>query len=64
MRLEAGKTMLSGSVRAGNGNAWVAPDLQAVDACEGPVTVHRYNSGDDDGDGVPGMIDPDDFGTS
>lgn len=46
----------------GNGNAWVIPDVTAVDACEGPLTVHRYNTGDDDGDGVPGMIDPDDFG--
>lgn len=46
----------------GNGNAWVSPEVTAVDACEGPVIVHRYNTGDDDGDGVPGMIDPDDFG--
>jgi hypothetical protein len=44
------------------GNAWSIPAATAEDACEGPVPVHRYNSGDDDGDGVPGSIDPDDFG--
>jgi large repetitive protein len=47
---------------AGNGNAWQAPEVTAVDACEGPIPVHGYNTGDDDKDGVPGMIDPDDFG--
>jgi len=26
------------------------------------VQVHKYNSGDDDGDGVPGSQDPDDYG--
>jgi hypothetical protein len=44
------------------GNAWVAPEVTATDACEGAVPVNGYNTGDDDGDGVPGMIDPDDFG--
>lgn len=47
---------------AEGGNAWQAPEVTATDACEGPLAVHRYNTGDDDGDGVPGMIDPDDFG--
>ena len=47
---------------AGNGNAWQAPGVTAVDACEGPVPVYGYNTGDDDGDGIPGMVDPDDFG--
>ena len=44
------------------GNTWAAPSVSANDACEGPVEVHGYNTGDDDGDGVPGSIDPDDFG--
>jgi hypothetical protein len=44
------------------GNNWQAPDATATDACEGSIPVHRYNTGDDDQDGVPGMVDPDDFG--
>jgi hypothetical protein len=47
---------------AEQGNAWQAPEVTATDACEGPVPVYGYNTGDDDRDGVPGMIDPDDFG--
>jgi hypothetical protein len=47
---------------ADNGNAWQAPEVTAADACEGPVPLYGYNTGDDDGDGVPGMVDPDDFG--
>jgi hypothetical protein len=46
----------------GGGNTWVAPQATAVDACEGPLPVHQYNTGDDDGDGISGTIDPDDFG--
>jgi large repetitive protein len=46
----------------GNPNAWQAPEVTAIDACEGPVTVYGYNTGDDDKDGIPGTVDPDDFG--
>ncbi|MBN1207375.1 MAG: DUF5011 domain-containing protein [Myxococcaceae bacterium] len=42
-------------------DTWVDPGAQASDAC-GPLRVHKYNSGDDDGDGVPGAQDPDDYG--
>jgi hypothetical protein len=42
-------------------DTWVDPGAQASDTC-GPLQVHKYNSGDDDGDGVPGAQDPDDFG--
>ncbi|WP_224362355.1 hypothetical protein [Hyalangium versicolor] len=44
------------------GDAWEAPVLTATDACGQPLQVHQYNTGDDDGDGIPGDIDPDDFG--
>jgi hypothetical protein len=40
---------------------WVDPGAQAWDAC-GSLDLHTYNSGDDDGDGVPGAQDPDDYG--
>ncbi len=42
-------------------DTWVDPGARATDAC-GPLQVHKYNSGDDDGDGVPGAQDPDDHG--
>jgi hypothetical protein len=42
-------------------DTWVDPGARATDAC-GPLQVHKYNSGDDDGDGVPGSQDPDDYG--
>ncbi|MBM7114429.1 immunoglobulin-like domain-containing protein [Archangium primigenium] len=42
-------------------DTWVDPGAQAWDSC-GPLQVHRYNSGDDDGDGIPGTQDPDDYG--
>jgi hypothetical protein len=42
-------------------DTWVDPSAQATDAC-GPLQVHKYNSGDDDGDGVPGSQDSDDYG--
>jgi|GEM_PF-2753873 len=42
-------------------DTWVDPGARAADAC-GPLQVHKYNSGDDDGDGVPGDQDPDDYG--
>lgn len=41
---------------------WVVPAVSAVDGCGNPLTVSRYNSGDDDQDGIPGTTDPDDFG--
>jgi len=44
------------------GNVWNAPEATATDLCEGSLIVHQYNTGDDDEDGVPGSIDPDDFG--
>lgn len=44
------------------GVTWEAPEATAVDACGQPLEVHRYNTGDDDQDGIPGSIDPDDFG--
>jgi hypothetical protein len=44
------------------GNVWNAPVVTATDTCEGALQVHAYNSGDDDEDGIPGSIDPDDFG--
>jgi large repetitive protein len=44
------------------GNVWEPPGALAIDACEGVLPVYRFNSGDDDGDGVPGSEDPDDFG--
>jgi hypothetical protein len=44
------------------GNLWEAPVVTASDICEGSIPVHRYNTGDDDEDGIPGSEDPDDFG--
>jgi hypothetical protein len=44
------------------GNVWDAPVGTATDICEGSIAVHQYNTGDDDEDGIPGSIDPDDFG--
>ncbi|KFE62016.1 hypothetical protein DB31_4459 [Hyalangium minutum] len=44
------------------GNVWSNPGASATDTCEGVLQVHSYNSGDDDGDGIPGSEDPDDFG--
>jgi hypothetical protein len=44
------------------GDPWEAPEATATSACGQPLEVHRYNSGDDDQDGIPGDIDPDDFG--
>jgi hypothetical protein len=44
------------------GNVWEAPMVTASDTCEGSLPVHRYNTGDDDEDGIPGSEDPDDFG--
>ncbi|ADO71037.1 hypothetical protein [Stigmatella aurantiaca] len=41
---------------------WVEPTVSAVDGCGNPLPVHRYNTGDDDLDGISGDIDPDDFG--
>jgi hypothetical protein len=43
-------------------DVWEAPVVTAVDGCGRPLEVHQYNTGDDDEDGVPGSIDPDDFG--
>jgi len=44
------------------GNVWGNPGATATDTCEGELIVRQFNSGDDDGDGVPGDQDPDDFG--
>jgi hypothetical protein len=44
------------------GDSWEAPVVTAVDSCGNPLAVHKYNTGDDDGDGIPGSSDPDDFG--
>jgi hypothetical protein len=44
------------------GNVWNAPEATATDTCEGQLLVRQFNTGDDDEDGVPGSIDPDDFG--
>ncbi|MFL5344630.1 MAG: CCXG family PEP-CTERM protein [Hyalangium sp.] len=43
-------------------STWTDPGAEAWDVGCVPVTVHKYNSGDDDGDGVPGAQDPDDYG--
>jgi hypothetical protein len=43
-------------------DVWEPPTATATDACGRPLQVYRYNTGDDDGDGIPGSIDPDDFG--
>jgi hypothetical protein len=43
-------------------DTWTDPGATATDACGSPLEVHKYNSGDDDGDGVPGSQDPDDHG--
>ncbi len=40
---------------------WMDPGATAKDG-ESPLVVHKYNSGDDDGDGIPGARDPDDHG--
>jgi hypothetical protein len=44
------------------GNVWQNPGATASDSCQGDLVVHQYNTGDDDGDGIPGDIDSDDFG--
>lgn len=41
---------------------YVDPGAVATDDCEGPLPVIKFNSGDDDGDGIPGKDDPDDHG--
>jgi hypothetical protein len=43
-------------------DTWVDPSAVATNGCGQPLQVHKYNSGDDDGDGVPGSEDPDDYG--
>jgi hypothetical protein len=43
-------------------DTWTDPGATATDACGNPLEIHKYNSGDDDGDGVPGHQDPDDYG--
>ncbi|HEX8699334.1 MAG TPA: DUF5011 domain-containing protein, partial [Myxococcaceae bacterium] len=44
------------------GNIWEAPAVTATDQCQGALRVQPFNTGDDDEDGMPGSIDPDDFG--
>ncbi|MDC0713368.1 DUF5011 domain-containing protein [Stigmatella sp. ncwal1] len=41
---------------------YVDPGATATDECEGTLPVLKFNSGDDDGDGIPGKDDPDDHG--
>jgi hypothetical protein len=41
---------------------WIAPTVTAMDACGNSLAVSAFNTGDDDGDSVPGSSDPDDFG--
>ncbi len=43
-------------------DTWVDPGASATDMCGSPLRVLKFNSGDDDGDGVPGSQDPDDYG--
>jgi hypothetical protein len=43
---------------------WVDPGATATSQCGFSLAVHKYNSGDDDGDGVPGSEDPDDYGSA
>jgi hypothetical protein len=43
-------------------DTWVDPSAVAANGCGMPMTLHKYNSGDDDGDGIPGSQDPDDYG--
>jgi hypothetical protein len=43
-------------------STWTDPGAEAWDVGCVPVPVHKYNSGDDDGDGVPGAQDSDDYG--
>jgi hypothetical protein len=43
-------------------DAWSDPGASATDGDGNPLAVQKYNSGDDDGDGVPGAVDPDDYG--
>jgi hypothetical protein len=42
-------------------DTWMDPGATASDGCS-VLEVHKYNSGDDDGDGMPGSQDPDDYG--
>jgi hypothetical protein len=42
--------------------SYMDPGAEAYDACSGTLTVRKFNSGDDDGDGIPGGVDPDDSG--
>jgi N-acetylneuraminic acid mutarotase len=42
-------------------STWVDPGATAAEGAS-PLEVHKYNTGDDDGDGVPGAQDPDDHG--
>jgi hypothetical protein len=43
-------------------DTWVDPGAAATDMCGSPLAVRKFNSGDDDGDGIPGEQDPDDYG--
>ncbi|MDC0709291.1 hypothetical protein POL68_12530 [Stigmatella sp. ncwal1] len=43
-------------------DTWQPPSVTAEDACGNPLTVNKFNTGDDDGDSIPGSTDPDDFG--
>jgi hypothetical protein len=41
---------------------WAVPEVSAADGCGNPLPVYRYNTGDDDLDGISGDVDPDDYG--
>jgi hypothetical protein len=43
-------------------DTWVDPGASATDMCGSPLHVLKFNSGDDDEDGIPGEQDPDDYG--
>jgi hypothetical protein len=43
-------------------DTWVDPGATATDMCGSSLRVLKFNSGDDDEDGIPGEQDPDDYG--
>ncbi|MDC0714561.1 DUF5011 domain-containing protein [Stigmatella sp. ncwal1] len=43
-------------------DVWNDPGASATDMCGKPLAIRKFNSGDDDMDGVPGSQDPDDYG--
>ncbi|WP_049805137.1 immunoglobulin-like domain-containing protein [Stigmatella aurantiaca] len=43
-------------------DVWNDPGATATDMCGNPLAIRKFNSGDDDMDGIPGSQDPDDYG--